>query len=146
MSKSRSRLAAQLFLLALLVTAACAVTALVLVSRTFERQLRGELERMVAGTGLALEDAGRELAASMGEIEEHLKKREPRLLELLLRGDVASAEAAALIMPLAGLDALEMIDEQGGSVFRRRRRCSPCRQALPLSALFPNCGASGSAC
>jgi two-component system nitrogen regulation sensor histidine kinase NtrY len=110
---SRSRLAGQLFLLALLVTAACALTALVLVRQTFERQLRGELGRMVAGTGLALEDAGRELAASMNEIEEHMKEREPRLLELLLRGGPESADAAALIMPLAGLDALEIIDGEG---------------------------------
>jgi len=113
MSKSTYRLAFQLFMLALLVTAASALTAHFLVRRTFERQLRGELESMVAGADLALVDAGRELALSLGEIEEHLKEREPRLLELLMHGGAESEEAAALIMPLAGLDALEIIGGEG---------------------------------
>jgi signal transduction histidine kinase len=113
MRSGRFRLALQLFLLAVLVTAVCAWTALALVRATFERQLRGELESMATGAGLALDEEGSRLAAALVEIEVHLRERESGLLEQLLHGGMESADAAALIMPLFSLDALDIIDGDG---------------------------------
>jgi signal transduction histidine kinase len=113
MRTSGTRLAAQLFLLAVLVTAACAWTALALVRTTFVRQLHGELESMVSGVGLALQEKKRGLSASLAEMEDYLRQRDPLLLEQLLLHGAESADAAALLLPRFSLDALEILDDEG---------------------------------
>jgi signal transduction histidine kinase len=109
------RLALQLFVLAVLVTAGAGTLSFFLLRSAFEQRLEEELRRMHGRVTLGLEELDRELGASLTEIDEHLRRRDPALLERLLRGDPEVADAAVDLLPLANLDWLELV-EPGGAI------------------------------
>ena len=108
-----ARLAAELFLLAVAITAAAAWTAYALVERTFERQLReelgGMLERSASELDLVRDDVGEALA----ELEAYLRSREAPVLELLLSEGPGRRDVARPLMHLHRLDLFDILNESG---------------------------------
>jgi signal transduction histidine kinase len=122
-------LALQLFVLAVLLTAATAWISLALVERAFEDQLSTELDRLGERVGFALDEKDRKLADSLERLEADLVGREPRLLERLLEGGPGAADVAGRLLLSSGLDSLEVRDSTGMVVSSAPR---PERVGLPL--------------
>lgn len=112
-SSTGARLALQFFLVAAAVTAICGWAAIAVVRLNLEDQLYYELQQMGWEVDAALEGTAAEVAASLGAIEEYLRGRDPRMLEALLLEREGSADAAGLLMALAGLDSLEIVNDAG---------------------------------
>lgn len=106
-----ARLALQLALLAIVLTATVAWIALALVEATLERQLVAELDRAVAQVESVLRARGRALESALEGLEQHLRVGDPGLLGRLLAEQARLRNAAEPLMRRAALDLLEILDE-----------------------------------
>jgi signal transduction histidine kinase len=107
------RLALEFFLVAAVVTAICGWVTIALVRLEFQLQSNWEMRRMAGKIDAALEGTAAEVDASLGTIDSYLRGREPRMLETLLLEKEGSADAAGLLMAMAGLDSLEILNDAG---------------------------------
>jgi len=107
-----ARLAVELFLLAVLITAACAWTAIVLVDETFERSLDEELRVMLEGALRAVKGRGETVERSLERLEEALLA-EPELLERFLTEDRGLADEASRWMNRFQLQFLVVLNGEG---------------------------------
>ena len=107
-----ARLAVELFVLAVLITAACAWTAHVLVDETFRRSLDDELRVMLAGAERAVEVRREGVRQSLARIEESLMT-DPELLARFLTEDRGLTSEAGRFMNWFQLDFLEVLNAEG---------------------------------
>ena len=108
-----ARLAVELFVLAVLVTAACAWTALVLVEETLRQSTEDELSGMVAGIEDAVATRRALVVGSLGGVEEALLA-DAQLLERFLTEDPGLAgEATRLTNRYPLVEFLEILNDQG---------------------------------
>jgi signal transduction histidine kinase len=109
----RGRLAIQLALLAVCVTAATSLTALVVARVSLERRLQDELGRLQERVGQLVERDGEELSLDLERVERRLRSERPELLEQVLRGEPAAAGAAGRLLAGSRLELLEVLDGEG---------------------------------
>lgn len=107
-----ARLAVELFLLAVLITAACAWTAIVLVQDTFERALDEELRGMVEGAGRAVKVRRETVENALERLEEALLA-EPELLQRFLLEDPGLGDEAGRWMHRFRLQFLDVLNDEG---------------------------------
>jgi len=107
------RLAIQLSILAVIVSAAMAGTALVLVENTFERRLSAELAELRGSVARELELTADRLESALDGLETHLKQRDTELFEALLLARPVVRDAAGRLMAPAGLDLFEIVAADG---------------------------------
>lgn len=132
------RLAAQLAALAVLVTALVGVNAHLLVGRTFEGQLRAELERRARAVSQELDLLGGDLTTTLQLIHDRLQDEDQPLLRALLSGRPEAWDAARALKARTGIDALEILDEEGTIV-----SSSAGRSRLGLAGDPPAWGGTG---
>jgi signal transduction histidine kinase len=107
-----TRLAIELFLLAVMITGASAWTAIALVDETFDRQVRDDIQRLVDAGRRAIALQREEVAQSVDELVEHLNS-ESDLVERLLLGQPDVLEEAGRLMGMFRLTYLEVLSDEG---------------------------------
>jgi signal transduction histidine kinase len=107
-----ARLAVELFLLAVLITAACAWTALVLVDEAVRRSLDEELRVMLEGAERAVVARRDDVERSLARLEESLLA-EPETLERFLTEDPGLSDEAFRWMNRFQLQFLEVLNGEG---------------------------------
>ena len=107
-----ARLAVELFVLAVLVTAACAWTALVLVEETLRQSTEDELSEMVKGIARAVDARRADVGSSLQGVEEALLA-DTQLLERFLTEDPGLAREATRLANRYPLGFLEILNDQG---------------------------------
>jgi signal transduction histidine kinase len=107
-----TRLAIELFLLAVMITAASAWIALALVDDTFRRQVRDELTALVDGGESAVERQREQVVASVDKLVEHLDSQSELVQRFFLEQPDVRDEAARL-MEMFQLTYLEILDDEG---------------------------------
>lgn len=107
-----TRLAVELFLLAVMITAACAWTAIALVDDTFRRQVRDDLRGLLDEGESAVERQRTNVVQSVDNLVEQLNT-ESGLLERFLLGQSDVRDEGARLMEAFQLTYLEIIDDEG---------------------------------
>ena len=107
-----TRLAIELFLLAVMITAACAWTAIALVDDTFRRQVRDDLRGLIDGGEAAVGRQRDQVVQSVDNLVEYLQS-EPGLLERFFLGQPDLRAEGVRLMNMFQLSFLEIRDEEG---------------------------------
>jgi len=107
-----TRLAIELFLLAVMITAACAWTAIALVDDTFRRQVRDDLRGRIDGGELAVELQTEAVTHSVNSLVDYLEA-EPELLERFLLEQSDLRGEAGRLMNLYQLTYLDILNDEG---------------------------------
>jgi signal transduction histidine kinase len=108
-----TRLAIELFLLAVMITAACAWTAIALVDDTFRRQVRDDLRGLIDGGEVAVDRQRDQVVESVDNLVAYLQS-EPGLLERFLLGQRDLRYEGVRLMNMFQLTFLEIRDDEGG--------------------------------
>lgn len=111
-SRLTARLAVELFVLAAMITGACAWTAIALVEVTFQRQLRAELSGLLGGAERAIEIRRTGVEDSFEHLWKYMSS-EPSLLERFLLEDAGVREEGRRLMHLYQLDFLDIHNDEG---------------------------------
>jgi len=106
-----TRLAVELFVLAVLITAACAWTAIALVDDTFHRQSREELGAMVDGARREVELQREQVRGFVDDLGQTLRA-DPELLERFVRAQSDLRDEAARLMGPHQLTYLDILDAE----------------------------------
>ena len=107
-----TRLAIELFLLAVMITAACAWTAIALVDDTFRRQERDDLRSLIDSGVAAVERQRDRVVESVENLSGYLQS-EPGLLERFLLNQTDLRPEGARLMNMFQLTFLEIRDDEG---------------------------------
>jgi signal transduction histidine kinase len=111
-SRLTARLAVELFVLAAMITGACAWTAIALVDVTFQRVSRDELKGLLDTAEKAIEIRRTGVEDSFEHLWEYMSS-EPSLLERFLLEDAGVREEGRRLMHLYQLDFLDIHNDEG---------------------------------